>query len=209
MIMEKKNQAIINSLNQRASSMLSFDYLVEVNTVPEEAEEFLRDAMSNRKSVIIGASPNAAGKTTVMGALLGIRPQTEKLLVLEGNRDQDFEKVKTIPKNQKHCVIAHEIGSGSWYGYIWGRSVKRYLQLPQQHPKCALASNLHCDTFEEVYSLFQGFGITDVEIRQIDLFIFLKMEYREGIHRFINTIWEKTSSQEYLATKQTHKRLHF
>lgn len=52
------------------------------------------------------------------------------------------------------CWLAHEIGAGHWYGYIWGSEVPVFLHRQAQGQR--IASCLHADTLEETrHTLFR------------------------------------------------------
>ena len=52
------------------------------------------------------------------------------------------------PAAKPACYLVHEIGSGDWYGYIWGRDVANFFSLIDGQRR--IASCLHADTLEEL-----------------------------------------------------------
>jgi hypothetical protein len=95
----------INKCSQRGGRMLSVRDLLDGGTLNVEIAAYLLATISTGHSFFVGARPGGAGKTTVMAALLNFIP--------------DVDIVDTVNSQ----VIAHEIGRGRWYAYIWGNDV--------------------------------------------------------------------------------------
>ena len=64
----------INACNQRGGRMLSLVDLIKAGTVDLRLAAYLAAAMHSGASLLVGARPGAAGKTTVMCALLNFLP---------------------------------------------------------------------------------------------------------------------------------------
>ncbi len=180
-----QNQEFIESLNQRGGSMLPWDYLVSVGTIPEECIKIIETAMKTRHSFLVGAKPGAAGKTTIMGAMLSLRPEFEQLKIYTAQLHEDISKIQ-----EPQCYVVHEIGSGNWFGYVWSRSAEEFLKIPQKNPNLAIAGNLHCDTIEEVKETINSFGTKESLILNIQLLVFLEYNYNSSPSRRIHEIWQ-------------------
>lgn len=178
------NLDLIESLNQRGGSMLTWDYLISVGTIPEESIKIIENAMKERKSFLVGAKPGGAGKTTIMGAILSLRPDFEQLEIYSGQSDEEISKI-----NEPKCFVVHEIGSGHWYGYVWNHSVVEFLKIPQKNSNLAIAGNLHCDTIGEVKQTILSFGASDTHLKNVQLIVFLEYNHRIKPSRRINEIW--------------------
>ncbi len=125
--------------------MLSIVDLLHAGTVDVPLASYLTAMMRQGASLLVGANPGGAGKTTVMGALLNflpddttIRPVEGPVVLEEGQRDTDFGKT---------CYLAHEIGDGLYYAYIWGGEARAFFSLASAGH--IIASNLHADTLAE------------------------------------------------------------
>jgi type IV secretory pathway ATPase VirB11/archaellum biosynthesis ATPase len=95
--------------------------------------------------------------------------------------------------------LVHEIGSGHYYGYIWGEDVKKYFSLIK--PGRSIASNLHCDTIKELMAVLNGqLGVAEDLIRRVDILLFISVggsfmnmkrrvskvyESKDGSHRLV------------------------
>ncbi len=170
----------INRCNQRGGRMLSILDLLDAGTLDRDMATSLIAMMLDGKSFLVGARPGGAGKTTVMGAFLNFIPDIE---IVPTENSQVIEQ--GLDDSQRKCYVAHEIGSGSWYAYIWGQDVSNFLELADTH---MIAGNLHADTVEDVLT---ASGIRQDNITQLELLIFLKMERGFGSTiRRINTIYE-------------------
>jgi hypothetical protein len=198
-----QNFELIESLNQRGGSMLTWDYLVSVGTIPEPCIKIIENAMNNRESFLVGAKPGAAGKTTIMGAMLSLRPDFEQLEIFTSQTDEEILKI-----DKPKCYVVHEIGSGNWFGYVWNRSAEEFLKIPKKNPNLAIAGNLHCDTIDEVKQTIKSFGTSEVLINNIQLLIFLEYNHKIKPSRRIKEIWRiKNEDHEkiYISQQESKK----
>jgi hypothetical protein len=154
----------IERCNQRGGRMLSIRDLLDAGTLDFEVSRYLLAAISGLGSFLVGAMPGGAGKTTVMGALLNFLPDIDII-------PTETSKVITdgLSLSEPKCYLAHEIGRGRWYSYIWGRDVGNFLELAKTH---VVAGNLHADDIEDVLS---HDGIDDENITKLDLLIFMRV----------------------------------
>ena len=150
--------------------MLSLVDLIEAGTVDLPLAGYLMAAVQNGTSFLVGALPGGAGKTTVMAALLNVLPPhvpivpTDTTAVLESGLDQ--------PAPPRRCYVCHEIGSGSYYAYLWGADARRLFRLPQTGH--IVATNLHADTFDQCHAqLCNDNGVPDADFQQCGLMLFL------------------------------------
>jgi len=170
----------INKCNQRGGRMLSIRDLLDAGTLNKEIAAYLLATISTGNSFLVGARPGGVGKTTVMAALLNFIPDIDIVatvnsqVIENGLRDPDFK-----------CFIAHEIGRGRWYAYIWGKDVANFLNLAKKH---MIAGNLHADDIPEV---LEAEGIDEANLRNLQILIFMKMTGQRGFtKRRINSIYE-------------------
>ncbi len=176
----RRHLAEINKCNQRGGRMLSVRDLLEAGTLNEEIAAYLLAAISTGHSFFVGARPGGVGKTTVMAALLNFIPDTDIVatvnsqVIENGLRDPQFK-----------CFVAHEIGRGRWYAYIWGNDVANFLKLAKKH---MIAGNLHADTVPEV---LEAEGIDAANLTNLHVLIFMKRTGQRGFtKRRISSIYE-------------------
>lgn len=170
----------INKCNQRGGRMLSVRDLLDVGTLNVEIAAYLHAAISTGHSFFVGARPGGVGKTTVMAALLNFIPDVDIVatvnsqVIENGLRDPTFK-----------CFIAHEIGRGRWYGYIWGNDVANFLKLAKKH---MIAGNLHADNILEI---LEAEGIDEANLHNLHVLIFMKRTGQLGFtKRRISSIYE-------------------
>ena len=164
--------------------MLSITDLLEARTLDEELAAYLLGAISSGSSFLVGASPGGAGKTTVMAALLNFIPDLEivpvetRLVIEEALRDPD-----------RKCYLAHEIGHGRWYAYIWGDELASFLRLARKH---MIVSNIHADTPGEVLDTP---CFNEANIQAFGLLIFLQVQRQGSVRRRISAVYEYQGGQ--------------
>jgi len=146
MDIEAHNDRQIEMLNQRGGRTLSIVDLIRAGTINVEMAACALRAMESGASLLTGAVPGGAGKTTLMAAILNFLPPGVPIatvdhpaVIAEGLRQAASEPV---------CYLAHEFGSGRYYGYIWGRDVADFLSLAEGPRQ--VASCLHADTLEQL-----------------------------------------------------------
>jgi hypothetical protein len=78
------------------------------------------------------------------------------------------------------CYLAHEIGAGHWYGYLWGPSVARYLTLASGPHM--VASCLHADTMEELGARLSAhpLGVPSSALLGVELILFMHVGRGSG-----------------------------
>jgi len=166
--------------------MLSFVDLLEANTLSREMAAYFLALISQGNSFMVGANPGGAGKTTVMCALLNFLPPETKIIPTEGERyeGQDLSQ---------RCFLCHEIGSGSYYAYLWGEALRDYVRLLDAG--AILATNLHADTLEEAKSQICGTNQVEEDyFSRINLKIFLKVEGTSfNLSRKIAAVYESSA----------------
>ena len=78
---------------------------------------------------------------------------------------------------EPRCFLAHEIGSGPWFGYIWGDDVPRFLRL-RSETHC-VASCIHADTPDELRDTMLGvLGAEEGDLARLDLILFMRTDVR-------------------------------
>ena len=122
---ERHNDQQIERLNQRGGRTLSIVDLVQAGTISIEMAAYGMRAMQRGASLLTGARPGGAGKTTLMAAFLSFLPPGVPIITTDHSRV--IADALRKPPREPRCYLAHEIGSGHWYGYIWDRDVADFL----------------------------------------------------------------------------------
>lgn len=120
--------------------------LIQAGTLSIEMAAYAMRAMHAGASLLTGARPGGAGKTTLMAAILNFLPPDVPLVTVDG--PHVIREGQKRPAAEPACYLAHEIGSGNWYGYIWGRHVADFFSLIDGNRR--VASCLRADTLDEV-----------------------------------------------------------
>ncbi|MBM4049975.1 MAG: hypothetical protein FJ279_33170 [Planctomycetes bacterium] len=190
---ERQNLAEVEQLNQRGGRTLSIVDLIKANTVSVEAAGLMLYAVSHGASFFTAAVLGGAGKTTLMASMLGfLAPGTRIVTTADGSALK--EAAKSQPKGRV-CYLAHEIGAGRWYGYLWGRDVSGFLSLVG--PNRQVASCIHADTLEQFYSIMTTqLAVPPALLAKLDLIAFMSVEHSpNGYRRRVAALYEADSAQ--------------
>lgn len=171
---ERHNLSEIEGLNQRGGRMLSVVDLIEAGTMSDEMAAFCLCAIANGASFLTAARPGGAGKTTVLAVLLGFLPPEVEIRTVDGSAV--IAKAKKDDPSTPRCYLPHEIGSGHWYGYIWGDDVAELFTLKEDQRR--IASCIHVDTIGELKDVLTSppLGVAESHFRDLELALFMKME---------------------------------
>lgn len=128
-------------------------------------------AVAEGASVLTGARPGGAGKTTLMATFLHLLPPDVRILAVD--RPAVIAGALAEPPTTPLCYLAHEIGPGHWYGYIWGRQVADFLALVEGPRR--VASCLHADTLDELFAILTSppLGVSEQAIGRVGLMMFM------------------------------------
>ncbi len=170
---EQHNHAQIERLNQRGGRTLSIVDLLEAGTISLDMAAYAYTVMSYGASVLTGAVPGGAGKTTLMATMLHALPAGVKIVTVD--------EPSVIDQADSHqpgeaCFLVHEIGAGHWYGYLWGPPVARYLDLTTAGH--LIASCLHADTLEELTNILRAppLSVSPAALGGVSLILFMQVE---------------------------------
>jgi len=180
MDIERHNHQQIERLNQRGGRTLSIVDLIRAGTLTIDMAASAMRAMAQGASLVTGARPGGAGKTTLMAAILNLMPPDIAIATVEDSRVID-RALATPP--EPSCYLAHEIGSGDWYGYIWGSDVARFFSLLEGPRR--IASCLHADTLEELVAILCGrpLCVPRAAIARVGLVLFMHVSPGAGAYR--------------------------
>lgn len=187
----------INRCNQRGERMLSLVDLLNAGTVDLPLAAYLAAAMRGGASLLVGARPGGAGKTALTCALLNwlpdrcaIRPVAGQATLAHGLNDTQFGD---------SCYLAHEIGAGSYYAYVWGEEARAFFQLAANGH--IIASNLHADTLEETRDQLCGEnGVARAHLDAVAIKLYLRVTRRPGwsMQRRVDRVYENDGAQDRL-----------
>ena len=180
---ERHNQRAIDSLNQRGGRMLSLVDLVDAGTVSLDMAAEMTCVAATGGSFLTAAGPGGVGKTTLMGALLAFLAPGTEIVAIEG--PETLEHLPAPSPDAPKCLLVHEIGSGHWYGYLWGPAVGRYVEAAGS-PGRSLASNLHAETYQEAVGQLAGLDVSAEALGAVACLAF--MAAPRGKRR-VTTVW--------------------
>jgi len=174
----------INSLNQRGGRMLSVVDLIEDGTLDAETSGLMLSFMAAGASFLTAAGPGGVGKTTLMAVLLSFLPPGERIQTVT-------DPASIGAPDEPTCWLCHEIGSGHWYGYLWGREAAQFLALRESG---RIAGSLHADTDEEIAAqlLAPSVGAAEEDLAAVDLLLTM---VRVGGMRRVHTIYESAAPE--------------
>lgn len=171
--------------------MLSVFDLLTAGTLRVELAAYLMARISRGSSFMVGAAPGGAGKTTVMCALLNFAPAGLPLLAATPAAVHGAAEART---SARVCYVCHEIGSGSYFAYLWQESLRKYCGLLGKGHM--LAANLHADDLEQARDQVCGDNGVPIELfNGFGLLIFLRMSggWRDS-RRWIEKVYSSDGS---------------
>lgn len=187
--LEPKNRQEIEGLNQRGGRTLSFVDLLASGTLSPDLVAFCWTAIAHGASFLTAAQPGGAGKSTLLASLLGLLPPGEEIVT--------FTDPQVVAPEAPRCWLAHEIGPGHWYGYIWGQQVRDFFALMETGQR--IASCLHADTLPQVHAalLRPPLEVPKDALNAVDLILFIHVT--PGSRRRVAEVYESTGNGHRLA----------
>ncbi len=151
--------------------MLSIFDLLDAGSLDLDLATYLMARISRGASLMVGASPGGAGKTTVMAALLNLGPADRPLVAATPEAVHAAARSPSRPG----CYICHEIGSGDYFAYLWGETLRGYCGLGRRGHM--LATNLHADDPAEARDQVCGDNAVPIEdFNRFELMVFLRVD---------------------------------
>ena len=191
----------IERCNQRGGRMLSLVDLLDVGSVDLPLAAYLAAAMRGGASLLVGARPGGAGKTAVMCALLNflpdetsIQPVGDPTILAQSWQDTAYGRT---------CYLAHEIGAGTWYAYVWGEQARAFFQLAANGH--IIASNLHADTLPQTRAqLCEENGVPHAHLDAVTLKVYLGMARgpRGSMRRWVRRVYENDGTGDRLLVER-------
>jgi len=184
---EADNLHQIERLNQRGGRTLSVVDLVKAGTLSTEMAAVCAAAVARGASILTGAVPGGAGKTTLMASLLGFLAPGRPIITV-----QSAAALSRPSPDDDPVYLVHEIGSGAWYGYLWGPAVGRYIALAAGPGGGgggggSIASCLHADTVEEMRGILTSppLSAEPADLDRVALMLFIA---RDGDRHRVTTM---------------------
>ncbi len=187
----------LEACNQRGGRMLSLVDLLDAGTVDLPLAAYLAAAMRHGASLLVGARPGGAGKTAVMAALLNFLPNATAIRAVGGRAVLDMAEVDPHPGAT--CYLAHEIGGGLYYAYLWGDEARDFFALTARGH--TIATNLHADTLEETRDqLCLGNGVAPEHLTAVALKVYLRVDHsdRLAFKRRVSHVYESDGAEDRL-----------
>jgi len=195
----------LDACNQRGGRMLSLIDLLDAGTVDLPLAAYLAAAMRHNASLLVGARPGGAGKTAVMVALLNFLPNGTAIRAV-GSRGV-LDMATQDPAPGATCYLAHEIGDGLYYAYLWGDEARDFFALAS----CGhtIATNLHADTLEETRDqLCLGNGVAPEHLAAVALKVYLRVDHsdRLAFKRRVSHVYESDGMTDRLLWRWDRRR---
>ncbi len=191
----------INACNQRGGRMLSLLDLIDAGSIDLPMAAYLAAAMRTGASLLVGANPGGAGKTAVMGALLNFLP--DDTIICPVTHRGVLPGLQGSEQPGDVCYLAHEIGAGSYYAYIWGADARAFFAAAAQG--YTIASNLHADTLAETRGqLCEQNEVPPAHLDAVDLKLYLGVERTRGwrVQRWVRHVYENDGTGDRLLWTQ-------
>ncbi|MAG13529.1 MAG: hypothetical protein CMN78_02915 [Spirochaetales bacterium] len=179
--------------------MLSVIDLIEAGTLSVQQAAWLAVRIFDGASFLVGARPGGAGKTTVMGALLGLLPdKTSAHLAKPGT---GWRESRT-----GDCIVAYEVSAGSYEAYIWGGDLRLFCRCGRSGRR--IVSNLHADTIEEAEDqIVKENGVERRDFLSFDIFLPIRVRSRlKRIERRVDSIYVVEDERWLMATPDAGPR---
>ena len=174
--------------------MLSVFDLLAAKTLDLDLAAYLMARISRGASFMVGAIPGGAGKTTVMCALLNFVPLDVSLVAATPEALHGAAE-KAAPRRE--CYVCHEIGSGSYFAYLWSDALRDYCQLSERG--YMLATNLHADDIDGARDQICGSNSVQAgHFNRFELLIFLRVKggYFDA-RRWIELVYSSDGSSDH------------
>ncbi|MGC9396776.1 MAG: hypothetical protein ACP5J4_18170 [Anaerolineae bacterium] len=187
----------LDACNQRGGRMLSLIDLLDAGTVDLPLAAYLAAAMRHGASLLVGARPGGAGKTAVMAALLNFLPDAMTIQAVGSRAVLDM--AAQDPKPGATCYLAHEIGDGFYYAYLWDDEARDFFALAALGH--TIATNLHADTLEETYDqLCLENGVAPAHLAAVTLKVYLRIDRSDRLDfkRRVSHVYESDGVEDRL-----------
>ena len=197
--------AELNRCNQRGGRMLSILDLIDAETISLDLAAYLLTRMMAGASLMVGARPGGAGKTTVMCALLNLAPERAPLVAATAPALRDALREASPPRR---CYVCHEIGAGRYFAYLWDADLRAFCSLREKGH--VLATNLHAEDIDEAFAqVCDENRVPARHFNAFDLIVFLRVEGgRSGVRRYVERVYESAPGASSTATAPSQRLIY-
>lgn len=168
--LELDNFRQIDRLNQRGGPTLSFIHLIRAGTLSPQIAGELAALVESGASFLTSALRGGVGKSTLLADLLACLPPGEQIVTTPDAAS--VNAALSEPPPTPSCFLAHEIGSGHWYAYLWADAAAHFISIAH---KARIASCLHADDIDQLYSVLEEQGAPPDAVRSIGLIVFMRL----------------------------------
>jgi len=149
---------------------LSVTDLIEAGTLSTEMAALCWLRVEDGVSFITGALRGGAGKTTLMAAILAFLPPNETIVTVGDRRVIDAALAGRLPLPA--TALAHEIGSGAYFGYIWGRDAADFFRVGESGVRRVTC--MHADTPREAREKLLALGVRKEDWDAIEMQLYIR-----------------------------------
>ncbi len=165
---------------------MSIVELLRHGTLDSQVAAFLWMAMEQRASIIVAATPQEAGKTTMLTALLDfLRPEIE-MIYLRGWYER-FEFLDEPRDPARTYLLSNEISSHLPI-YMWGRGVRKVFEAAGAG--FGIAGTVHAERAEDVLRMLRHYPleVPDSLLTEIDLVLSMscRRDPKKPLHRVMH-----------------------
>ena len=164
-------------LDRDAPHALTLPRLIATGTLAAAEAALLTLAVEMRRSIIVAAGEDQAGKTTVLTALLAFLDAATRPIYIRGIYER-FEYLANLDPAERY-VLCNEI-SAHLPTYLWGRGV-RYL-FDGLRAGFPLATTMHAESAADVLATLQAYPLEapPAHVAGLDLVVVLKRGMLDG-----------------------------
>jgi hypothetical protein len=155
---------------------MSITQLIDQGTLSSQIVSFLWIALEQRASIVVAATPQEAGKTTMLTALLDFLPKDIDLIYLRGWYER-FEFVEEPRDPARTYLLSNEISSHLPI-YMWGRGVRRLFEAAEAG--FGMAATVHAENASEVIRLLEHYPLEVPRPLISNINLVVSLSYRKG-----------------------------
>ncbi|TVR76183.1 MAG: type II secretion system protein E [Sphaerobacteraceae bacterium] len=158
---------------------LTITELISQGTLDDQLAAFLWVVMEERATIIVAATPQEAGKTTMLTALLDFLPEGIEQIYLRGWYER-FEFLEEDRDPTATYLLSNEISSHLPI-YMWGRGVRRMFEAASEG--YGFGATVHAASAAEVIHMLENYPLEVPQQLLTEIDLVLTMTYRPGVKK--------------------------